>query len=137
MEISHKGETFSYPFLSHSRCETKRAGGKKLNFCRDFNVPPGSNLACAPFVVSFPFDYELRDCLKSSGLGDGNIQKGADLPQRIYHSETPPGENQNLFARLTVRIIPTYGSSQDLTLQQSMAKSTERQVQQIAYQGKL
>ena len=51
------------------------------------------------------------------------------------HSETPPGENQNLFARLTVRtyvwIVP------DWTLQQSMAKSTERQVQQVAYQGKL
>ena len=28
------------------------AGGKKLNFCRDSKVP-GSNLACAPFVVSF------------------------------------------------------------------------------------
>ena len=40
------------------------------------------------------------------------------------HSETPPGENRNLFARLTVRtyvwIFP------DWTLQQSMAKSTER-----------
>ena len=51
------------------------------------------------------------------------------------HSETPPGENQNLFARLTVRtyvwIVP------DWTLQQSVAKSTERQVQQVAYQGKL
>ena len=47
------------------------------------------------------------------------------------HSEIPPGENQNPFARLTVCtyvwIVP------DRTLQQS----TERQVQQIAYQGKL
>ena len=40
-----------------------------------------------------------------------------------------------LFARLTVR---TYvWTVRDWTLQQSMAKSTERQVQQIAYQGKL
>ena len=58
-----------------------------------------------------------------------------DRKYRGLDSETPPGENQNLLARLTVRtyvwIVP------DWTLQQSMAKSTERQVQQIAYQGKL
>ena len=51
------------------------------------------------------------------------------------HSETPPGKNQNIFARRTVCtyvwIVP------DWTLKQSMAKSTERQVLQIAYQGKL
>ena len=52
-----------------------------------------------------------------------------------HHSETPPGKKQNLFARLTVC---TYvWIVQDWTLQQSMAKSTGRQVQQIAYQGKL
>ena len=52
-----------------------------------------------------------------------------------YHSETPPGENQNLFATLTVRtyvwIVPNWA------LQQSTAKSTDRQVQEIAYQVKL
>ena len=51
------------------------------------------------------------------------------------HSEKPPGKNQNLFATLTVHtyvwIVP------DWTLQQNMAKSTERQVKEIAYQGKL
>ena len=53
----------------------------------------------------------------------------------LYHSETPPGEIQILFARLTVRtyvwIVP------DWTLQQSTAKSTELQVQEIAYKDKL
>ena len=57
------------------------------------------------------------------------------FPSDNSHSETPPGENQSLFARLTVR---TYvWIAPDWTLQQSMIKSTERQVQQIAYQGKL
>ena len=45
---------------------------------------------------------------------------------KTKHSETPPGENQNLFATLTVRtyvwIVPNW------TLQQSMAKSTGRRV---------
>ena len=49
------------------------------------------------------------------------------------HSETPPGENQNLFARLTVRtyvwIVP------DWTLQQSMAKSAKRRVRAVSYLG--
>ena len=58
----------------------------------------------------------------------------AKMVDLSLHSETPSGENQNLFARLMVRtyvwIVP------DWTLQQSMAKSTERQVQKIAYQGK-
>ena len=49
-------------FSSHSRCEIKRAGGeKKRNFCRDLKEP-GSNLACAPFVVSFSFCF-CRACV--------------------------------------------------------------------------
>ena len=52
-------------------------------------------------------------------------------------SETLPaaGEDQNRFAKLTVRtyvwIVPNW------TLQQSMAISTERRVQETAYQSKL
>ena len=46
--------------------------------------------------------------------------------EEATQSETPPGENQNLFATRTVRtyvwIVPNW------TLQQSMAISTERQV---------
>ena len=57
----------------------------------------------------------------------------AILRMKVYHSETAPGENQNLFARLTVRtyvwIVP------DWTLQQSMAKSTERRVRDVSYVG--
>ena len=56
-------------------------------------------------------------------------------PKAPLHSETPPGENQNLFATLTVRtyiwVVPNW------TLQQSMSVSTERQERQIAYQSKL
>ena len=52
-----------------------------------------------------------------------------------FHSKTPPGENQIFFVTLTVRtyvwIVPNW------TLQQSTAKSTDRQVQQIVYQSKL
>ena len=51
----------------------------------------------------------------------------------IRHSETPPGENQNLFVTLTVRtsvlIVP------DWTLQQSMGKGTERRVRAVLYVG--
>ena len=59
------------------------------------------------------------------------------LPSMAYpsHSETPPAENKGLFAALTGRtyawIVPNW------TLQQKLAISTERQVQQIAYQRKL
>ena len=55
---------------------------------------------------------------------------------KLFHIETPPPcENQNLFATITKRtyvsIVPNW------TLQQSTAISTERQVQQTAYQSKL
>ena len=76
-----------------------------------------------------------RKCLEAGDLGFYEMHRAHVGSLRARHSETPPGENQNLFARLTVRtyvwIVP------DWTLQQSMAKRTERQVQQIAYQGKL
>ena len=66
---------FLFSFSSHSRCEIKRAGEeKKRNFCRDLKEP-GSNLACAPFVVSFPFVFQLQDGLKSYGRGDENWEK--------------------------------------------------------------
>ena len=65
---------------------------------------------------------------------DSVISNRVAIPMHI-HSETPPGENQNLFVTLTVRtyvwIVPNW------TLQQSATKSTERQVQQVAYQSEL
>ena len=49
------------------------------------------------------------------------------------HSETPPDENQNLFATLTVRtdvwIVLNW------TLQQSMAISMQRRAQVVSYLG--
>ena len=44
-----KAELLFLSFSSHSRCEIKRPGGKKLNYCRNFKVP-GSNLACTPAI---------------------------------------------------------------------------------------
>ena len=49
------------------------------------------------------------------------------------HSETPPGENQNLFETLTVRVY--VWSILNWTLQQSMTISTERRVLDLSYLG--
>ena len=57
-----------------TRGVTVKRAGEKLNLCRDFKVP-GSNLARAPFVVSFLLCFQLQDCLKSYERGDENSYK--------------------------------------------------------------
>ena len=52
---------------------------------------------------------------------------------RRRHSETPTGENQNIFVTLTVRTYVWIGP--DWTFQQSLGKSTERQVWAVSYVG--
>ena len=53
----------------------------------------------------------------------------------LMHSKTQPGEILNLFVTLTVRT--SVWIVLNWTFQQSMAIGTERQVQRIAYRGKL
>ena len=76
-----------------------------------------------------------HSCACTCDMRDARCVKCLLYIRDSFHSETPPGENQNLFATLTVCtyvwIVPNW------TLQQSTAISTERQVQQIAYQSKL
>ena len=57
------------------------------------------------------------------------------LDHYSIHSETPPGENQNVVVSLTVRIYVWIGPN--WPLKQTKTKSTKRQVQEIAYQSKL
>ena len=58
----HLGGTFSFfPFYWHSRCEIKRAGVKKFNFCRDFKYDTGPEsrvrtLRC--FVLPLFFNFK-------------------------------------------------------------------------------
>ena len=87
------------------------------------------------------------DC-KSCHVGDKRVRHNMDMrgkrrcvlctaPMRhsLHHGERLPGENKILFATLTVRSYVWI--VQNWNLQQSMAMSTERQVQQKHRQNSL
>ena len=65
--------------------------------------------------------------------GSNQYLMGSERVMTHRHREAPPGKTQNMFATLTVRtyvwIVP------DWTLQQSLAKSTERRVRDVSYVG--
>ena len=75
---------------------------------------------------------------RSSCANDPPILGAGQSRTRNLHkesSETPPGEEKNLLATLTVRAYVWIVTN--WTLQQKMAIRTECQVQLIAYQAKL
>ena len=106
------------------------------HFITHFECQRESNSCATQAKHTYPTRSPKRDDIRMDAYDCtySHIHKHS-LTHAYIHSETPPVENQDLFARLTVCtyvwIVP------DWTLQQRMAKSTERQGQQIAYQGKL
>ena len=70
--------------------------GKKLNCCKDSKVP-GSNLACAPFVVSFSLCFQPQDRLKSyRGEGQGRRgRRGTRIVEKRTRLTTTQVKNHN------------------------------------------